>query len=137
MARRRSLLQHAVMTCLLLTLLFCNTVTAEFTDGGVVHTVFLWLKKPGNQQDRERLLIATDRLRAIPGVQEIRFGEVIESSRDAVDDSFDVGVYFYFSDIAAMNHYLVHPLHRRVVEQEIKPVVERLVVHDFNDTKTR
>ena len=122
---------------LLLLLLVCNTAAAEFTDRGVVHTVYLWLKNPGNQQERERLLIATDRLRTIPGVREIRFGEVIESSRNIVDDSFDVGIYFYFSDVAAMNQYLVHPLHREVVEQDIKPVVERIVVHDFRDTKTR
>ncbi|MGD8934025.1 MAG: Dabb family protein [Gammaproteobacteria bacterium] len=122
---------------LLLLLLVCNTAAAEFTDRGVVHTVYLWLKNPANQQERERLLIATDRLRTIPGVREIRFGEVIESSRNIVDDSFDVGIYFYFSDVAAMNQYLVHPLHREVVEQDIKPVVERIVVHDFRDTKTR
>jgi hypothetical protein len=122
---------------LLLLLLVCNTAAAEFTDRGVVHTVYLWLKNPGNQQERERLLIATDRLRTITGVREIRFGEVIESSRNIVDDSFDVGIYFYFSDVAAMNQYLVHPLHREVVEQDIKPVVERIVVHDFRDTKTR
>jgi hypothetical protein len=131
------LLQRVGITCLLLLLLFCNTATAEFTDRGVVHTVYLWLKDPGNQQHRERLLTATDRLRTIPGVEEIRFGEVIESSRDIVDDSFDVGIYFYFSDIASMNRYLVHPLHRKVVEQAIKPVVERIVVHDFHDTNTR
>ena len=137
MVREKSLLHMSRTASLLLLLLVCNTAAAEFTDRGVVHTVYLWLKNPGNQQERERLLIATDRLRTIPGVREIRFGEVIESSRNIVDDSFDVGIYFYFSDVAAMNQYLVHPLHREVVEQDIKPVVERIVVHDFRDTKTR
>ncbi len=137
MWRGKLLLQQPGITCLVLLLLFCNPATAEFTDRGVVHTVYLWLKNPGNQQQRERLLTATDRLRTIPGVREIRFGEVIESSRDIVDDSFDIGIYFYFSDVAAMNRYLVHPLHRQVVEQDIKPVVERIVVHDFHDTSAR
>lgn len=100
---------------------------------GVVHTVFLWLQQPGDQRHRQQLLQATQRLRAIPGVLDIRFGEVITSERDIVDDSFDVGIYFYFRDIAAMNRYLTHPIHKAVVEQDIKPIVSRIRVYDFHD----
>jgi hypothetical protein len=107
---------------------------AEIHQRGVVHTVFLWLKQPGHEQHRQRLLSATDQLRSIPGVREIRFGEMIESDRDIVDDSFDIGIYFYFDDVGVMNAYLVHPLHKAVVEQEIQPLVQRIVVHDFYDT---
>jgi hypothetical protein len=114
-----------------------NTAIAEFTNEGVIHTVFLWLKKPGDGQHRRQLLIASDRLRSIEGVLDIRFGEKIESNRDIVDDSFDVGIYFYFSDVAAMDRYLAHPLHRATVEQDIKPLVERIVVHDFQHTVIR
>jgi hypothetical protein len=135
-ARQRPLLQQVGVTCLLL-LLLCNTAIAEFVDQGVVHTVYLWLKKPADTEHRQQLLTATERLRTIPGVLQIRFGEAIASDRAIVDDSFDVGIYFYFSDVAAMNDYLVHPLHRKVVEQDIKPVVERIVVHDFHDTQIR
>lgn len=106
---------------------------AEFSSRGVVHTVFLWLQQPGDEQHRRRLLSATNQLRTIPGVREIRFGEMIESDRAIVDDSFDVGIYFYFDDVGAMNAYLVHPLHKTVVEREIKPLVRRIVVHDFHD----
>ena len=73
-----------------------NTAIAEFSNEGVIHTVFLWLKKPGDVQHRRQLLIASDRLRSIEGVLDIRFGEMIESNRDIVDDSFDVGIYFSF-----------------------------------------
>ena len=114
-----------------------NTAIAEFSNEGVIHTVFLWLKKPGDEQHRRQLLVASDRLRSIEGVLDIRFGEMIESNRDIVDDSFDVGIYFYFSDVAAMDRYLAHPLHRATVEQDIKPLVERIVVHDFQHTAIR
>jgi hypothetical protein len=135
--RKKFLLHMSRTVSLLLLLLVCNIAAADFTVRGVVHTVYLWLKNPGNQQERQRLLTATDRLRTIPGVREIRFGEVIASGRDIVDDSFDVGIYFYFSDVAAMNRYLVHPLHKQVVEQDIKPLVERIVVYDFHDAQIR
>ena len=114
-------------------LLAGNAAIADVSKRGVVHTVFLWLQQPGDAQHRQQLLKASDRLRSIPGVLDIRFGEVIESERDIVDDSFDVGIYFYFNDVAAMNAYLVHPLHKAVVAQEIKPLVKRIVVHDFFD----
>lgn len=103
------------------------------TREGVVHTVFLWLKQPGNVQHRRQLIMATGRLRDIPGVLEIRFGETIESERVIVDDSFDVGIYFYFADVAAMNRYLVHPLHTRIVNEDIKPLVSKIRAHDFYD----
>ena len=115
-------------------LLVSHSATAEFSNRGVVHTVFLWLKNPGDAQHRQQLLIATERLRSIPGIVDMRYGEMIESDRDIVDDSFDVGIYFYFRDVAAMQHYLTHPLHQAVVEQEIKPLAARIVVHDFRDT---
>ena len=118
-------------------LLVGNTAIAEFSNEGVVHTVFLWLKKPGDEQHRRQLLIASDKLRSIEVVIDIRFGEMIKSDRDIVDDSFDVGIYFYFSDVASMNRYLAHPLHKATVEQDIKPLVERIVVHDFQHTVIR
>ena len=132
MKRRSSL----VLVCALLVniALVSHAAMAEFSQRGVVHTVFLWLKHAGNEQHRLRLITATDQLRSIPGVRAIRIGEVIESDRSIVDDSFDVGIYFYFDDVSAMQAYLVHPLHQTIVDTEIKPLVNRIVVHDFQDT---
>jgi hypothetical protein len=110
---------------------------AETDNGGVIHTVFLWQKEPGNEVHQRQLLLATNRLRAIPGVLDIHFGEKIESDRDIVDDSFDIGITMYFSDAEAMNEYLVHPLHRAIVEQEIRPLVDRIVVYDFSRMSIR
>ena len=64
-----------------------NSANADVSNRGVVHTVFLWLQQPGDAQHRRQLVSASDRLRSIPGVLDIRFGEVIESERDIVDDS--------------------------------------------------
>ena len=110
---------------------------AETDNSGVIHTVFLWLKQPGDVQHRQQLMLATNRLRAIPGVLDIHFGEKIESDRDIVDDSFDIGITMYFSSTQAMNEYLVHPLHHAVVEQEIRPLVDRIVVYDFGRVSIR
>ena len=125
------------LLCVLLLVALC---AARLTNAnpageqrGVVHTVFLWLKQPDNQAHREHLMQATQRLRQIPGVLDIRFGEAISSDRTIVDDSFDVGVYFYFNDVASMNRYLVHPLHQKTVQEDIKPLVSEIRAHDFHD----
>ena len=131
-----------VQVYLLCILVLVSLYTVRLTNAngageqqGVVHTVFLWLKQPGNEAHREHLIKATERLRQIPGVLDIRFGEVISSDRAIVDDSFDVGIYFYFNDVESMNRYLVHPLHQKTVQEDIKPLVSEIRAHDFYDTR--
>ncbi len=125
----------AVLVASMLTIV--DPVHAELSRAGVVHSVFLWLKEPGNTQHRHQILRASRQLRTIPGVVDIRYGEAIISDRAIVDDSFDVGIYIYFSDRAAMNRYLVDPRHKRLVEHVLDPVVDRIVVYDFHDLVVR
>ena len=103
-------------------------IANKVDNRGVIHTVLLWLKQPGDDTHRQQLIRASDRLRTIPGVLDIRFGEMITSERAIVDDSFDV------ADVEAMNRYLVDPVHEAVVANEIKPLVNRILVYDFYDT---
>ena len=126
--------QVCVFCAIVMGAVFVMPVVEATEHRGVIHTVFLWLKQPGNVTHRNQLMMATDRLRHIPGVVDIRFGEVIESNRAIVDDSFDVGIYFYFNDVAAMNDYLVHPVHKKTVTEEIQPLVKEIRAYDFYDT---
>ena len=125
---------HTLVLVTIIVSMYAMPVAEAAEEQGVVHTVFLWLKEPGNTTHRNQLIMATDRLRHIPGVMDIRFGEVIKSTRTIVDDSFDVGIYFYFNDIAAMNDYLVHPVHKRTVAEDIQPLVKESRAYDFYDT---
>lgn len=134
---KTSSISTLVAVLLVLMLIVCKPACAEYSSRGVVHTVFLWLKQPGNDQYRHQLLRASEQLRAIPGVVDIRYGETITSDRAIVDDSFDVGIYIYFSDVETMNRYLAHPKHKRLVEQALKPIVDRIVVYDFHDVGIR
>ncbi len=127
------------LLCVLVVASLCTAGLANANSAdeqrGVVHTVFLWLKQPGNEAHRKHLIQATERLQQIPGVLDIRFGEVISSDRAIVDDSFDVGIYFYFNDVESMNRYLVHPLHQKTVQDDIKPLVSEIRAHDFYDMR--
>jgi hypothetical protein len=127
-------IKRLVSYCLPGLILVISAAHSANAEQGVVHIVLLWLKQGGNDQQREQLIEATRQLQRIPGVVTIRTGPVIASGRDIVDDSFDVGIYFYFDSVDDMQSYLEHPLHRQVVAEEIKPLVSRIRVHDFYDT---
>ena len=121
--------------------LFLLAVTGCKESGGgrphaekirVNHIVLCWLKDPGEQQ-KELIINASKDLAKIPGVVEVRAGSVIPSERKIVDDSFDVGIYMTFRSIEDMNAYIVHPDHQRIVQEELMPIVEKLVVYDFEE----
>jgi len=103
----------------------------------VVHIVLLWLKQPGDSMQRQQLIQASQALRQIPGIRRLQLGEALPSERTIVDDSFDVALVFTFDDAAAMQRYLVHPLHKQIVKRDIKPLVSRIRAHDFVDVEAR
>ena len=102
----------------------------------VVHVVFVWLKEPGNSLHRERIIDASRKFSDIPGVLEVRVGEPIESDRDIVDDSFDIGLYMTFATPEALQRYLVDETHQAAVQEILRPLSARLLVYDFEDEGT-
>ena len=95
------------------------------------HVVLCWLKEPGNTVHRQQIIHQSKQFSQIPGVLEIRTGEVIPSDRKIVDDSFDVAIYLTFADSEKMNAYITHPEHKKAVKEVIKPLVKKIVVYDF------
>ncbi|MGB5261811.1 MAG: Dabb family protein [Gammaproteobacteria bacterium] len=91
----------------------------------------VWLKEPGNATHRQTILDASDILRTIPGVRTLKSGTVIASERAIVDSSFDVALIVSFTNQADMDAYLVHPLHVKLVNETLKPLVAKIRVFDF------
>lgn len=101
-------------------------------EGNINHVVLVWLKEPGHAAHRQRIIEGSRRLRDIPGVMEVTVGAVVPSDRAIVDDSFDVGLVMTFASREAMQAYVDHPAHRRIVKEQFMPVVERILVYDFD-----
>jgi hypothetical protein len=97
----------------------------------VEHVVIVWLKDSGNIEQRARILDESAVLQEIPGVVSIKSGQVIASERSIVDSSFDVALIVSFTDRAALDAYLVHPAHVKLVEETLKPLVARIQVYDL------
>ena len=97
----------------------------------VTHVVLCWLKSPGDEAGRARILEASRTFTSIPGVVSVTGGRPLPSTRPVVDSSFDVAVVMTFEDEAALRAYDAHPTHKRAVEEVLRPLVGRLVIYDI------
>jgi hypothetical protein len=97
----------------------------------IEHIVIVWLQEPGNEEHRTRIISESQVLREIPGVTGLRAGNMLPSQRPIVDSSFDVGLIVSLRDASAMADYLSHPLHVKLVEEILKPLVKKIKVYDF------
>ena len=116
----------------LLAYLSMNTsfVSAE-ENKKITHVVMVWLKNPGNEQQRAEFIKASEQLNDLPGIVNRHVGVVLPSERDIVYDSFYVSVTVTLESKAALQAYLNNPKHKKILKEKIKPLTNRVVVYDF------
>ena len=96
----------------------------------IIHIVVIWLREPGNEAHRQTLITASQQLTQIPGVIAVEGGSVITSERSVVDSSFDVALVFKLQNQQALRGYVQHPLHKKLLKEVFKPLIERYRVYD-------
>ena len=60
-------------------------------------------------------------------------GKAVASDRGIVDDSFDVGILVVVPDERRLAEYLAHPIHQRARDDVLMPLVEKVLVYDFQE----
>jgi len=105
----------------------------KFESPPLRHLVLCWLKEPGNGDHQEKIIEVTKSFREIPGVLDAQAGKSVPSDRSIVDDSFDVGILVVLESMEALDEYLRHPLHDDAKKKILLPLVDRLVVYDFQE----
>ncbi|MCF7971963.1 MAG: Dabb family protein [Methylococcaceae bacterium] len=126
------------MKKLFISLLFIGSFfSANFAhaqaDQRVSHVIVVWLKEPGNAQMREKFIQASRALEQLPGVLSRHVSAVIPSERPKVDDTFDVAVTVTFENAEALKHYMQSPKHKKMLDEQLKPIVNRVVVYNFGN----
>ncbi|MGR8979130.1 MAG: Dabb family protein [Gammaproteobacteria bacterium] len=110
---------------------------AQTSGGKYHHLVVIWLKQHGDPEARRKYIEGSKRLSKLPGVVGYSVGPVAGIKRDkpspAVDDSFDIAVSATFESKAALENYSKHPEHQKVIQEVLKPLVQRYKVYDFTD----
>ena len=125
-----------ISSLLLITLisLFSACKTIEIApSSGLQHVVLLWLKDPGNTEDRKQIVEVSKTFAEIPSVANVRVGQVIPSDRAIVDSSFDVGIIVSVDNQQGLKEYLDHPIHQQAKNEVLLPLVEKILVYDFED----
>ncbi|WP_051906447.1 Dabb family protein [Methylomarinum vadi] len=126
--KKRSL---SLLVWLAAMLLFPTHNAVAESDGKISHVVLVWLKESGNQQIRHEFVQASQQLNGLPGVVNRHVGVVVPSDRVIVDDTFDVAITVTLENKKALQAYIQHPKHKKILEQQLKPLVNRVVAYDF------
>lgn len=111
----------------------CNSCPfAGSQRGKVNHAVFVWLKKPGNAADRQKLIDAAKMLKSkLPEVETLTVGQMLPSKRPIVDSTYDVGFVMRFATQAAMDRYEQSDVHQKAVKELLLPISKKVQVYDF------
>jgi Stress responsive A/B Barrel Domain len=123
---KRSYLILAVLFCT-----SCQSMNLGHSPPRIYHIIICWLKEPGNDQDRNRLIEASKSLEKIPGVLDVRVGRVLPDTRTTTDSTFDVALVMTFQDEQSLRAYPKSPVHTKMLNEVIQPVVQRYVAYDF------
>lgn len=106
-------------------------------DKKVHHLVIIWLKKHGDPEAQRHYIEGSKLLSKHPGVLKYDIGTIADIKRDkpsaSVDDSFDIAVSATFENKEALQNYSKHPEHQKVIQDVLKPLVEKYRVYDFSE----
>lgn len=97
----------------------------------VHHVVIVWLKEHGSEAARQRYIEISRTQAKLPMVMRYQIGSAVPGGREVVDNSYDIAIVASFENREALDAYLQHPEHQRVINEGLKPLVDRFVVYDF------
>jgi len=95
------------------------------------HIVIMWTDHDNPAAADEVLDGIKKFLMPIPGLIHISAGKMSASSRDVVDQSFQVGLNIVFPSKKAQEDYQAHAMHKEFVHTVFKKCVTKVRVYDF------
>src|SRR6266436_4182502 len=110
----------------------CATAPKPAKAGKLYHVGLVWLKEPGNAEQREKLIAAAHSFaRAIPEVQFLSVGQTLPKTSSWADASFDIFFVMRLEDKAAMDHYAKNPVHQKAAQEVFLPFSQKILFYDF------
>ncbi|MBB5696801.1 Dabb family protein [Sphingomonas yantingensis] len=98
-------------------LIAASTLPAQARQSGAIaerrfiHHVFFTLKRPGNIEDRAKLIAALKKLAATPTIRSYQIGQHAGTTRDVVQRGYDLSWTLTFDSPADQEAYQDHPIH--------------------------
>lgn len=94
-----------------------------------IHHVFFTLKRPGNVEDRTRLITALKKLAATPTIRSYQIGQHAGTTRDVIQRGYDLSWTLTFDSAADQAAYQDHPIHLDFVRDNAA-LWSKVVVYD-------
>ena len=113
---------------------FTDTQAEAATHKGempFVHHVFFWLKDTKNKKDHDQLLAGLKGLGKIEYIKMAHIGSpsINDFDKPVTDASYSFSVMLVFNSKAEEEKYLVHPLHKKFIDDN-KNLWSKVVVYD-------
>jgi hypothetical protein len=110
----------------------CATATKPAKAVELYHVGLVWLKEPGNAEQREKLIAAAHSFaREIPEVHFLSVGQTLPKTSSWADASFDICFVMRLEDKAAMNRYAKNPVHLKAAQEAFLPLSQKILFYDF------
>jgi len=110
----------------------CATAAKPAKAGELYHVGLVWLKEPGNAEQREKLIAAAHSFaREIPEVQFLSVGQTLPKTSSWADASFDICFVMRLEDKAAMDRYAKNPVHLKAAQEAFLPLSQKILFYDF------
>lgn len=95
------------------------------------HTVFFWLWKTLDEEQRRKFEHGLDLLTRDPNIRDRRIGKPASTERSVVDSSYDYGIVLQFDDLAAHDQYQGSEAHQEFLDT-CAEMWSRVQVYDIN-----
>ena len=100
--------------------------------GMFIHHVYFWLKNPGSEADRAKLVEGLNKLSSIKSLKRWHIVVPTGTSRDVIDASYAISWLTLFKNRAAQDAYQVDPIHL-AFEKDYAHLWSKVVVYDSVD----
>ena len=94
-----------------------------------IHHVYFWLKKPGNEADRAKLVEGLEGLSAVPTIKMCHIGTPADTDRGVIDRSYAISWLCFFKNKEEEEIYQKHPIHLNFVDKYAY-LWEKVIVYD-------
>jgi hypothetical protein len=100
--------------------------------GKLYHIGVVWLKEPGNAEQRQKLIAAAHAFaKEIAEVEFLSVGQTLPQTSGYTDASFDICFVMRLNDKAAMDRYGAHPVHQKAAHELFLPFAKKILFYDF------
>ncbi|PLK43414.1 MULTISPECIES: Dabb family protein [Emticicia] len=125
---RRKFLKNTALASVVTSSAFAGTETKAAKEL-FVHHVYFWLKNPGNEADKAKLIEGLEGLTKIKEIKMVHIGVPASTNRSVIERGYAVSWLLFFDSLEEEEIYQKHPVHLKFVENYAH-LWEKVIVYD-------